>query len=134
MLEVIEESKVQEIHVYKMKNSDGDYFSLRFELDNQKYSVRTRDLEKFQTIVAQHERGKVGKTQIKLITEKTWDDKLKELIRNNVNIFLPLLFPILLYRSKLGGFFKSTMMGEADVIAKPNVLFKDIAGLGNAKI
>ena len=76
----------------------------------------------------------MGKTQIKLITKKAWDDQLKEYIRNYVHIFLPLLFPIMLYRSKLGNFFKSTMMGESDAIAKPNILFKDVAGLGNAKI
>ena len=47
---------------------------------------------------------------------------------------MPMLFPILLYRSKLGNMFKTNVMGQTDALTRPNVLFKDIAGLGNAKI
>jgi hypothetical protein len=51
-----------------------------------------------------------------------------------MKICFPLLFPILLFNSKLGAMFKTKVLGHSEVISKPNVLFKDIAGLGNAKI
>lgn len=47
---------------------------------------------------------------------------------------MPLLFPILLFNSRLGMVFKTKVLGQSETVTKPNVLFKDIAGLGNAKI
>ncbi len=51
-----------------------------------------------------------------------------------IKVTLPLLFPILLFNSRLGMIFKTKVLGQAETMSKPNVLFKDIAGLGNAKI
>ena len=51
-----------------------------------------------------------------------------------IKVTLPLLFPILLFNSRLGMIFKTKVLGQAETRSKPNVLFKDIAGLGNAKI
>jgi hypothetical protein len=48
-------------------------------------------------------------------------------------IILPLLLPVLLYNSGMAKMFKSKFLGQLDS-SRPNVLFKDIAGLGNAKI
>jgi len=50
-----------------------------------------------------------------------------------VKIGLPLMIPFLLYNSSMGMIFKSKVLGQLDG-ARPNVFFKDIAGLGNAKI
>jgi hypothetical protein len=49
-------------------------------------------------------------------------------------ILLPLIFPVLLYSSGMGKMFKSKFLGQSEAAFRPNVLFKDIAGLGNAKI
>lgn len=48
-------------------------------------------------------------------------------------IFLPLLFPALLYNSSIGKVFKTKVLGQTEGF-RPDVKFKDIAGLGNAKI
>jgi hypothetical protein len=48
-------------------------------------------------------------------------------------IGLPLMIPFLLYNSSVGMIFKSKVLGQLDG-TRPNVFFKDIAGLGNAKI
>jgi len=49
-------------------------------------------------------------------------------------IILPLLLPILLYNSSMGKMFQNKFLGHTTDGSRPNVLFKDIAGLGNAKI
>jgi hypothetical protein len=49
-------------------------------------------------------------------------------------IILPLLLPVLLYNSSMGKIFQTKLMGTVADGSRPNVLFKDIAGLGNAKI
>lgn len=50
-------------------------------------------------------------------------------------LILPLMLPILLYNSSMGKMFQSKFLGQMTAEGKrPNVLFKDIAGLGNAKI
>ena len=51
-----------------------------------------------------------------------------------VHIILPLLLPFLLYNSSMGKIFKSKVLGHLEGVARPNVFFKDISGLGNAKI
>lgn len=51
-----------------------------------------------------------------------------------IKVTMPLLFPFLLFNSRLGMIFKTKILGQAETMTKPNVLFKDIAGLGNAKI
>jgi len=48
-------------------------------------------------------------------------------------VILPLIFPILLFNSSLGKIFKSKVLGQTDGF-RPNIKFKDIAGLGNSKI
>lgn len=44
-----------------------------------------------------------------------------------------MIFPILLFNSSLGKIFKSKVLGQTDGF-RPNIKFKDIAGMGNAKI
>lgn len=51
-----------------------------------------------------------------------------------IKVCVPMVFPYLLFKSRLGMIFKSKFLGQAETVSKPNVLFKDIAGLGNAKI
>lgn len=48
-------------------------------------------------------------------------------------IILPLMLPFLLYNSGMAKVFQSKFLGQMDGV-RPNVFFKDIAGLGNAKI
>jgi len=49
-------------------------------------------------------------------------------------LILPLMLPILLYNSSMGRIFQNKFLGQMAEGKRPNVLFKDIAGLGNAKI
>lgn len=49
-------------------------------------------------------------------------------------IILPLMLPILLYNSSMGKMFQTKFLGQMTDASRPNVHFKDIAGLGNAKI
>ena len=51
-----------------------------------------------------------------------------------IKILASLLLPILLFRSSLGKFFSSNILKQTDSMKRPNVVFNDIAGLGNAKI
>lgn len=44
------------------------------------------------------------------------------------------MFPILLYNSSMGKIFKNKFLGQVNEASRPNIHFKDIAGLGNAKI
>jgi hypothetical protein len=54
---------------------------------------------------------------------------------NSLNkIILPLMLPFLLYNSSMGKMFQNKFLGHTADGSRPNVLFKDIAGLGNAKI
>ena len=43
------------------------------------------------------------------------------------------MFPFLLYNSSMGKIFQNKYFGELNGL-RPSVFFKDIAGLGNAKI
>lgn len=61
-------------------------------------------------------------------------DHFRSAISIGVKIFLPLLFPILLFSSKLGMVLKTRMLGQDGILTRPKVFFKDIAGLGGAKI
>lgn len=78
--------------------------------------------------------SKTLKTKLIMEIEEPFDEKVKRLTRAVVKMGLPLLFPILLFNSRLGMIFKTKVLGQAETVTKPNVLFKDIAGLGNAKI
>lgn len=49
-------------------------------------------------------------------------------------LILPLMLPILLYNSSMGKMFQNKFLGQMTEGKRPHVLFKDIAGLGNAKI
>lgn len=49
-------------------------------------------------------------------------------------LVLPLMLPILLYNSSVGRIFQNKFLGQMAEGKRPNVMFKDIAGLGNAKI
>jgi hypothetical protein len=44
------------------------------------------------------------------------------------------MLPFLLFNSGMGKMFKSKFLGQMSDAVRPNVHFKDIAGLGNAKI
>lgn len=46
---------------------------------------------------------------------------------------LPLIVPFLLFNSSIGKVFKTKFLGQNDSF-RPTIKFKDIAGLGNAKI
>lgn len=59
---------------------------------------------------------------------------MKRIIKTFIKLALPVIFPILLFNSRLGMIFKSKVLGQTDTLTRPTVLFKDIAGLGNAKI
>lgn len=61
------------------------------------------------------------------------DKEFKRFFSTVNKIVLPLLFPILLYNSSAGKIFKSKVLGQTDAF-RPNIKFKDVAGLGNAKI
>jgi len=61
------------------------------------------------------------------------DKKAKRFFSTINKIILPLLFPILLFNSSVGKIFKSKVLGQAEAF-RPNIKFKDVAGLGNAKI
>lgn len=61
------------------------------------------------------------------------DSELVRIISAVNKVFLPLLFPALLYNSSIGKVFKTKVLGQTEGF-RPDVKFKDIAGLGNAKI
>jgi len=62
-----------------------------------------------------------------------FDKELKRFFSTVNKVILPLLFPILLFNSSLGKIFKSNVLGQAEAF-RPTIKFKDVAGLGNAKI
>lgn len=65
--------------------------------------------------------------------ESLLDKQFIRLIKNINLLVLPLVFPLLLYNSSVGKMFKTKVLGQNEGF-RPNIKFKDIAGLGNAKI
>ena len=62
-----------------------------------------------------------------------FDYEAKRFFSSVNKVILPLIFPILLFNSSIGKVFKSKVLGQNDGF-RPNIKFKDIAGLGNSKI
>ena len=82
----------------------------------------------------ENERNKmVSKVKIIEQDETSFDFEVKRFFDSVSKIILPLIFPILLFNSSIGKIFKSKVLGQMDGF-RPNIKFKDIAGLGNAKI
>jgi len=77
---------------------------------------------------------KTLKTKIVMEVDETIDEDFKRLVKTATKLVLPILFPVLLFNSRLGMVFKTKVLGQVETMSRPNVLFKDIAGLGNAKI
>ena len=69
-----------------------------------------------------------------MLTEESFNQKLKRYVHVTVKVISPLIIPILLFRSSLGKFFTNNVLKQSEILNRPNVLFRDIAGLGNAKI
>jgi hypothetical protein len=61
------------------------------------------------------------------------DSKIRRFFSAINKVILPLIFPILLFNSSLGKIFKSKVLGQTEGF-RPTIKFKDIAGMGNAKI
>lgn len=119
--------------MYKI-SSEPDEYVLRFNVNGKEYHFLTDDLEATEKEISKLEETKLVKTRFIIYKDDTWTDKCKNVLRVATKTLLPLLFPILLYNSKLGSIFKTSMFGKTDSLLRPNVLFSDIAGLGNAKI
>lgn len=65
--------------------------------------------------------------------ETIFDYEAKRFFSSINKVILPLIFPILLFNSSIGKVFKSKVLGQNEGY-RPNIKFKDIAGLGNSKI
>jgi ATP-dependent Zn protease len=74
------------------------------------------------------------KTKIIIEDEQYFEEKVKRFFKTCTRIALPIIFPILLFTSRLGTVLKSKVFGQSQTSLKTNVFFKDIAGLGNSKI
>lgn len=61
------------------------------------------------------------------------DEEIRRFFTSINSLVIPLFFPLLLMNSSIGKMFRSKVLGQADGF-RPNIKFKDIAGLGNAKI
>ena len=61
------------------------------------------------------------------------DHEFKRFFEAVNKVILPLIFPVLLFNSSIGKVFKTKVLGQMEGF-RPEVKFKDIAGLGNAKI
>lgn len=73
--------------------------------------------------------------KVKIIERDTTpiDEEIGRFFTSVVSLIIPLVFPLLLMNSSIGKMFRSKVLGQADGF-RPNIKFKDIAGLGNAKI
>lgn len=65
--------------------------------------------------------------------EITIDSKIRRFFKAILKVVMPLVFPILLFNSSIGKLFKTNVLGQTEGF-RPNIKFKDIAGMGNAKI
>jgi hypothetical protein len=74
------------------------------------------------------------KTKIIIEDEQYFEEKVKRFCRTLTKVALPIIFPIMLFNSRLGMVLKSKVFGQNQTSLKTNVFFKDIAGLGNCKI
>jgi ATP-dependent Zn protease len=104
------------------------------KIDGVEHLTYVPEISLFYDKINQLEKNKL--TQKVKIIEQDQPNPTQEFIRffNAVNkVVLPLIFPILLFNSSIGKVFKSKVLGQMEGY-RPDVKFKDIAGLGNAKI
>jgi hypothetical protein len=93
-----------------------------------------KDEDDLQEEVKKMEENKSNKTKIIMKNSESFDQEIKKVMQIMVNVCLPLVVPVLLYRSSMGKILTSRILGHSQLAARPNVKFNDIAGLGNAKI
>ena len=127
-----------------MKNSDQNnndkqeftnfQYRVHYKINGVKYFVLIQDPQFLLNRIKNEEEFKTYRTRI-IEKEVIYIDIMIKRFFSTLNkLILPLMLPILLYNSSMGRMFQTKFLGQMTEGKRPNVLFKDIAGLGNAKI
>ena len=142
----IKKGAVTEIHVCRPvpEKEEGDeeersaarnstFRNVYFKLEGETYYANVMEISLFYRRIRELEKNK--STKKVRIYEGEGRDLSQQLTRSastSAKLILPILIPILLMTSSAGRMFKSVIQSNKGY--RPDVLFKDIAGLGNAKI
>lgn len=127
-----------------MKSSDNNkneseefnnfQYRVHYKINGVKYFVLIQDPQFLLERIKYEEEFKTYRTRI-IEKEVIYIDIMIKRFFSTLNkLILPLMLPILLYNSSMGRVFQTKFLGQMTEGKRPNVLFKDIAGLGNAKI
>ena len=103
------------------------------KIDGIEYVTFVPEIDLFYQKLKQIEKGKSQKVQIIEKNDFVIDKEFNKFAKAVMGVLMPLVFPILLYKSSTGKLFKNMFLGQNDGF-RPTIKFKDIAGLGNAKI
>lgn len=147
VLGAVKKSQTNAIYVVKEKPEKGEkkdeegrvgvrsnFRKVYLKIDGVDHVSYVPEIELFYQRIREIEKNKT--TQRAKIIEKeeeTFDEKFKRFFTAINKVILPLLFPILLFNSSVGKVFKTKVLGQTEGF-RPDIKFKDIAGLGNAKI
>lgn len=109
-------------------------YRVHYKINGVKYFVLIQDPQFLLNRIKYEEEFKTYRTRI-IEKEVIYIDIMIKRFFSTLNkLILPLMLPILLYNSSMGRMFQTKFLGQMTEGKRPNVLFKDIAGLGNAKI
>jgi len=115
-------------------NSTVYQYRVHYKVNGNKYYVILSDPEFLLNRIKYEEEFKTYRTRIIEKEVIYFDIMIKRFFSTLNKLILPLMLPILLYNSSMGRMFQNKFLGQMTEGKRPNVLFKDIAGLGNAKI
>ncbi len=115
-------------------NSNTYQYRAQYKINGIKHYVPFNDPEVLLERVKHEEEFKTYRTKIIEKEVIYFDIMVKRFFTTLNKLILPLMLPILLYNSSVGKIFQTKFFGQMAEGKRPNVLFKDIAGLGNAKI
>ena len=131
--EMIEQMKKNEQVDPPERKSESAYYAY-VNVEGIKYVTNFFSFDEFERYMKNLEANKTFKTKIFIEKKKTNLAVIMQSILITQKVLLPLLLPVLIFSSSMGKVFKRQILGHSEGMAKPSTLFKDIAGLGNAKI